>query len=83
MVGPKNPITAWLKAGTALFEGRNITIEYRWAEGRADRASEIAAEFVRSKVDVIVTGGTANVVAAMQRACRHYRAPASTSKQEP
>ena len=29
MVGPKNPITAWLKAGTALFEGRNITIEYR------------------------------------------------------
>jgi putative tryptophan/tyrosine transport system substrate-binding protein len=48
------------------IEGRNVTIEYRWAEGRADRASEIAAEFVRSKVDVIVTGGTANVVAAMQ-----------------
>src|SRR5262245_29500662 len=48
------------------IEGRNITIEYRWAEGRADRASEIAAEFVRSQVDVIVTGGTANVVAAMQ-----------------
>jgi ABC-type uncharacterized transport system substrate-binding protein len=47
------------------IEGRNITIEYRWAEGRADRAAEIAAEFVSSKVDVIVTGGTANVVAAM------------------
>jgi putative ABC transport system substrate-binding protein len=48
------------------IEGRNITIEYRWAEGRADRAAEIAAEFVSSKVDVIVTGGTANVVATMQ-----------------
>jgi ABC-type uncharacterized transport system substrate-binding protein len=47
------------------IDGRNITIEYRWAEGRADRAAEIATEFVRSKVDVIVTGGTANVVAAM------------------
>src|SRR5262245_15466340 len=48
------------------IEGRNITIEFRWAEGRAERAAEIAAEFVRSQVDVIVTGGTANVVAAMQ-----------------
>jgi ABC-type uncharacterized transport system substrate-binding protein len=47
-------------------EGRTITIKYRWAEGRADRAAEIAAEFVSSKVDVIVTGGTANVVAAKQ-----------------
>jgi putative ABC transport system substrate-binding protein len=47
------------------IDGRNITIEYRWAEGRADRSAEIATEFVRSKVDVIVTGGTANVVAAM------------------
>jgi len=37
-------------------EGRNVAIEYRWAEGRADRLSEIAAEFVRLKVDVIVTG---------------------------
>src|SRR5262249_54018119 len=36
-------------------EGRNVAIEYRWAEGRADRLSEIAAEFVRLKVDVIVT----------------------------
>ena len=41
-------------------------IEYRWAEGRNDRAAEIASEFVRLKVDVIVTWGTAPVVAAKQ-----------------
>src|SRR5215212_2303983 len=41
--------------------GRNIAIEYRWAEGRNERAADVAAEFVRMKVDLIVTGGTANV----------------------
>jgi putative tryptophan/tyrosine transport system substrate-binding protein len=45
-------------------EGRDVVIEYRWAEGRPERAAEIAAEFVRLKVDAIVTGGTANIVAA-------------------
>src|SRR5262249_50789404 len=39
------------------IEGRTVAIEYRWAEGRRERFSEIAAEFVRLKVDVIVTGG--------------------------
>jgi putative ABC transport system substrate-binding protein len=38
-------------------EGRTIAIEYRWAEGREERYAEIAAELVRLKVDVIVTGG--------------------------
>ena len=47
------------------IEGRTITIEYRWAEGRDERFAEIAAEFVRLKVDVIVTAGAA-VVAAKQ-----------------
>lgn len=46
-------------------EGRNIAIEYRWGEGRFDRSPEIFAEFVRLNVDVIVTHGTANVLAAM------------------
>ena len=41
------------------IEGRTIAIEYRWAEGRPERNAEIAAEFVRLKVDVIVTFGTA------------------------
>jgi ABC-type uncharacterized transport system substrate-binding protein len=39
--------------------GENITIEYRWAEGRSRRVSEIAAEFLRQDVDVIVTYGSA------------------------
>src|SRR5262245_63765929 len=47
-------------------EGRNIVIEYRWAEGRTERYAEIAAEFVRLKVDVIVTHSTPPVVAARQ-----------------
>jgi putative tryptophan/tyrosine transport system substrate-binding protein len=46
------------------IEARSIAIEYRWAEGRTDRAAEIASEFVRRKVDVIVTWGTAPVIAA-------------------
>jgi putative tryptophan/tyrosine transport system substrate-binding protein len=46
-------------------DGRNIAIEYRWAEGRNERYAEIAAEFVRLKVEVIVTQGTAPVLAAM------------------
>jgi hypothetical protein len=46
------------------IEGRAIAIEYRWAEGRSERFTEIGAEFVRLKVDVIVTVGTA--VAALQ-----------------
>ena len=45
------------------IEGRNLTIEYRWAEGSSDRAAELAAEFVRSKVDVIVTYANPMVVA--------------------
>jgi putative ABC transport system substrate-binding protein len=41
------------------IEGRSVTIEYRWAEGRSERFTEIAAEFVQRKVDVIVTSGGA------------------------
>jgi putative ABC transport system substrate-binding protein len=48
------------------IEGRTVTIEYRWGEGRSKRFAEIAAEFVRLKVDVIVTHGTAAVIAAKQ-----------------
>jgi putative tryptophan/tyrosine transport system substrate-binding protein len=41
------------------IEDRNLAIEYRWAEGREERYSEIAAEFIKLKVDVIVTSGGA------------------------
>jgi ABC-type uncharacterized transport system substrate-binding protein len=41
------------------IEDRTVAIQYRWAEGRSERYAEIAAEFVRLKVDVIVTVGGA------------------------
>ena len=47
-------------------EGRTVAIEYRWAEERHERLAEIAAEFVRLKVDVIVTHSAAPVLAAKQ-----------------
>src|SRR5262245_36565056 len=45
------------------IENRTVSIDYRWAEGRSERYSEIAAEFVRRRVDVIVTGGTPTAAA--------------------
>jgi putative ABC transport system substrate-binding protein len=41
------------------IEGRTIAIEYRWAEGRSEPYVDVAAEFVRLKVDVIVAGSAA------------------------
>lgn len=49
------------------IESRTVVIEYRWAEGRSERYSEIAAEFVRLKVNIIVTSGT-EVVIALKKA---------------
>ena len=46
------------------IEGQNIVIEYRQAEGRFDRLLDLAAELVRLKVDIIVSGGTQGVTAA-------------------
>src|SRR6516225_2202434 len=66
------PASAWGPWTTAFgqrlrelgwIEGRTVAIHYRWTEGRAERLAEIAAEFVRLKVDVIVTGGNAAVAA--------------------
>ena len=48
------------------IEGRTIAIEYRWADGRSERFAEIAAEFVRLKVNLIFTYSTPSVVAAKQ-----------------
>jgi putative ABC transport system substrate-binding protein len=48
------------------IEGRNVAIEYRWGEGRDERFAEIAAEFVRLKVNVILTLGTQPILAAKQ-----------------
>ena len=46
------------------IEGRNLAIEYRWAEESIGHSAEVIAEFVRLKVDVIVTHATRNVAAA-------------------
>ncbi|MGY8663142.1 ABC transporter substrate-binding protein [Bradyrhizobium sp. UFLA05-109] len=46
------------------IEGRNVAIAYRWAEGRSERYTEIAAEFVRLDVEIIVTEGTTAIAAA-------------------
>jgi ABC-type uncharacterized transport system substrate-binding protein len=63
---------AWLDAFVqrlrelGWIEGRTVAIERRWGEGRAERYAEIAAEFVRLKVDIILAGGTEAAVAARQ-----------------
>src|SRR5262245_27796931 len=48
------------------IDGRNVAIEYRWGEGRDELFAQIAAEFVRLKVDVIVTVTTPATLAAKQ-----------------
>jgi putative ABC transport system substrate-binding protein len=47
-------------------EGRNVIIEYRWAEGRTERFAEIAAEFVQRNVSIILTHNTPPTLAAKQ-----------------
>jgi putative ABC transport system substrate-binding protein len=47
-------------------EGQNLAIEFRWAEGNADRLPALAAELTKLKVDVIVTPGTEPTVAAQR-----------------
>jgi putative ABC transport system substrate-binding protein len=52
---------------SAFVEGRNLAIEFRWAEGHYDRLAEMAADLVRSRVEVIVTSG-GDIVAAAAKA---------------
>jgi putative ABC transport system substrate-binding protein len=47
-------------------EGKNISIEYRYAEGRHDRLPDVAADLVRLKVEVIVTTATSDTLAAQK-----------------
>src|SRR5215475_4782224 len=51
-------------------EGKNITFEYRFAEGKSDRLPELAAELVRLKVDLIVTTGEGAGTCGQE--CHHY-----------
>jgi putative tryptophan/tyrosine transport system substrate-binding protein len=73
-LGAGSPATAdvWVSAFTSRLrelgwiEGRNIKIDLRWAEGRNDRSAEIAADFVRLRVDVIVTYSSEHTQIAKQ-----------------
>jgi putative ABC transport system substrate-binding protein len=46
-------------------EGKNLTIDYRFSGGKSERLAELAADLVREKVDLILTGGTPPTLAAM------------------
>jgi len=63
---PNSPLNAFLQGLRELgwVEGKNIAIEYRWAEDRPERLADLAAELVRLKVDVILTSATPAAVAA-------------------
>ena len=53
-------LVAGLRKGlseTGFFEGRNVAIEYRWAEGRTDRVAELAADLVRARPAVLFAAG--------------------------
>lgn len=70
LVVARNPgVEAAFPAGLADLgyrEGRDVTIEWRSAEGRADRLDTLAAELVQSGIDVIVAGGPEARIAAMK-----------------
>jgi putative ABC transport system substrate-binding protein len=58
--GPFAPLVAAFHQGlseTGYVDGKDVAIEYRWAEGRNDRLPELAADLVGLKVDVIATSG--------------------------
>ena len=52
------------------IEGQNIGIEYRYAQGKVDRFSELAAELVRLKVDIIVIAGGNRLIQAAKNATK-------------
>jgi putative tryptophan/tyrosine transport system substrate-binding protein len=74
VLGPNTPSLDSRRVGAFVqrlgelgwIEGRNVAIEYRWAEGRTERLAGFAAEFVRLQVDVIVTSATPPSIAAKQ-----------------
>jgi len=68
MAGPTKGTRIFVRALGELgyVEGENLIIEYRWAAGKNGLLPELAADLVRTKVDLIVTGGTPATLAAKQ-----------------
>ena len=74
MLGAGTPAShgKWVAASVARLQelgwtdGRNVKIEYRWAEGRDERMAEIATDFVRQNVDVIIVSSNQAVKALMK-----------------
>jgi putative tryptophan/tyrosine transport system substrate-binding protein len=70
--GTRSVFTPWTTAFVqrlhelGWIEGRNIVIEYRWAEGQSERYAKIAAELIRLKADIIVVGGNEAAIAVKQ-----------------
>ena len=65
------PLMAAFREGlgeTGFVEERDVSIEYRWAEGRYDRLPDLVADLVHSRVDVIATSGGDTVAAAAKGA---------------
>src|SRR5712691_2927456 len=62
------PVEAFREGMRALgyVEGQHLVLEERWAEGQYERFPDLAAELVRLKVDVIVTGSTPGALAAKE-----------------
>ena len=61
------PMAAAFRQGFSemgFVEGRNVTIEYRWAEGHSDRLSTLAADLLRHQVALIATAGVSSSLAA-------------------
>ena len=70
--GSASVTASWVEAlrtglrDLGYIEGKNIVIEYRWADGKYERLADLAGELVRLKVDVLVTHGTSGTRAAKQ-----------------
>src|SRR5215510_13755393 len=77
LIGVLNPTSATIQANRidafrrrlrelSYVEGKNIFLEIRYADGKADRLFDLATELIRLKVDVIVTATRPGVLAAMK-----------------